>query len=86
MKQSKLDRIRVAWLEFRYTLRSWWWWVMRPLWLRWVYPMKLRKAHCEKCGKQGVTEEGMDDFAALLCRGCYDRLWAEYERAVFEGQ
>lgn len=38
--------------------------------------------NCEKCGKLGVTEAGMDTFVASLCQGCFDRLWKEYISAV----
>lgn len=33
---------------------------------------------CEKCGTQGVCEDGMDVFIALLCQDCFDREWAGY--------
>lgn len=42
--------------------------------------MKLYK--CEKCGKQGVCEDGIDVFVALLCQECYDKLWLEYVEVV----
>lgn len=37
---------------------------------------------CEKCGKKGVCEEGMDVFIACLCQTCYDTLWAEYVQVM----
>ena len=42
----------------------------------------LSKYVCEKCGAQGVCEDGMDVFVALLCQPCFDREWQGYIAAV----
>ena len=42
----------------------------------------LSQYQCEKCGKQGVSEEGLDVFVAQLCDECFWKLWREYLEAT----
>lgn len=50
------------------------------------YAIDYSQYHCQECGKLGICEDGMDVFIAALCQECYERLLAEYVKAVRAGE